>query len=450
MKKIICFLLIVFSIFFICYQVDLKTKIFSNFHLNPFKKPAISVVMSTYNRESLLPTAIETILNQTFKDFEFIIINDGSIDKTAEVLAHYAQKDKRIQVITNEKNLGLIDSLNKGLAVAKGKYIARMDDDDKSVLTRFQLQYDYMEKNPEITVTGTSQHAYDDGFFVPVKEVFVEENSEKTSVIAHFNVPILHPSAMIRHDFIKKHNIHYKKGYDSAEDTPFWFSIVKNGGKIIKLTPPLVVNKLDSPKKEGYYGKQISSFAKFLNNNLKDIRGTYVFQNRWLEKSEVCFILHQLQKNKKEYYSSEGINLVLKEKGCYSNSVILNLNKDNLIIEFDEDKYFINEFSFSLLERKDNTLILMREEIRLELNENNGVYQITDNMNFIKIKHPDWNDYAFVTPEKILFLSGDREAKLISFNESILEIEFLGWGKEIFERDDKGIYNFKMKKNMHK
>ena len=210
------------------------------------------------------------------------------------------------------------------------------------------------------------------------------------------------------------------------------------------------MNKLDSPKKEGYYGKQISSFAKFLNNNLKDIKGPYVFANRWLDKSEECFILHQLQKNKKEYYSSEGLNLVLKEKGCYPNTGILNFNGDNFIIEFDEDKYFIKGLSFNLLERKDNTLILMREETRLELNENNGVYQITDNTNFIKIKHPDWNDYAFITPEKILFLSGDREAKLISFNEDKLEVEFLGWGKEIFERDDNGIYNFKMKKNMHK
>ncbi len=450
MKKRVCLILVIVFSFFVAYQIGLKTKIFSNFPLNPFKKPAISVVMSTYNRESLLPTAIESILNQTFKDFEFIIINDGSIDKTAEVLAHYAQKDKRIQVITNEKNLGLIDSLNKGLAVAKGKYIARMDDDDKSVPTRFQLQYEYMEKNPEITVTGTTQQAYDDGFFVPVKEVFIEENSEKTSVIAHLNVPILHPSAMIRHDFIKKYNIRYEKGYDSAEDTPFWFSIVKNGGKIVKLTPPLVVNKLDSPKKEGYYGKQINSYVKFLNDNLKDIKGPYVFANRWLDKSEECFILHQLQKNKKEYYSSEGLNLVLKEKGCYPNTGILNFNGDNFIIEFNSSDYLIKNLSCNLLEKKDDIVFLTCEGSQLELAEKNGLHQIINNTNFIKIKHPDWNDYAFITPGKILFLSGDREAKLISFDKNILEIEFLGWGKEIFEKDKQGLYHFKMKKNTPK
>ena len=133
-----------------------------------FSRPEISVIMSTYNREKWLPVAIDTILNQTFKDFEFIIINDGSTDKTAEVLSNYQRMDKRIRVITNETNLGLIASLNKGLDVAKGKYIARMDDDDKSVLTRFQLQHDFMEKNPSITVTGTRTRAYDDGLFVLV------------------------------------------------------------------------------------------------------------------------------------------------------------------------------------------------------------------------------------------------------------------------------------------
>ena len=103
-----------------------------------------------------------------------------------------------------------------------------------------------------------------------------------------------------------------------------------------------------------------------------------------------------------------------------------------------------------MLEKKDDIVFLTCEGSQLELAENNGVYQITDNTNFIKIKHLDWNDYAFITPEKILFLSGDREAKLISFNEDKLEVEFLGWGKEIFEKDKQGLYHFKMKKNTPK
>ncbi|MGN1062757.1 MAG: glycosyltransferase family 2 protein, partial [Alphaproteobacteria bacterium] len=90
-------------------------------------QPTISVVMSTYNRAYALPTSVDSILNQTYGDFEFIIVNDGSTDNTAQVLAAYADKDKRIRVLTNKQNKGLIYSLNRGLDAARGKYIARMD-----------------------------------------------------------------------------------------------------------------------------------------------------------------------------------------------------------------------------------------------------------------------------------------------------------------------------------
>ena len=409
-----------------------------------FKRPAISVVMSTYNRAAFLPHSIESILNQTFKDFEFIIINDGSTDKTAEVLSNYQRMDKRIRVITNETNLGLIASLNKGLDVAKGKYIARMDDDDKSVLTRFQLQHDFMEKNPSITVTGTRTRAYDDGLFVLVKDVHVEEGSDKTSIIAHFNVPILHPSAMIRHDFIKKHHIRYEAGYDSAEDTAFWFSIVKNGGKIVRLTPPLVVNSLTSPKKTGYYGNQLVSYAKFLNDKLKDIRKKYEFSARWLDRKEECFILQQLRKNPKEYYSIESVDLLLKEKNCVSKSAFLDFYGNYMLIQIDGDKYLIEDMLFTLIEKKENILILTYGDIVLEMKENNDdTYQVVSTKNVFEINHPDWKDHIFIKDENVVFISRRREAKLVYLKDNLLEIEFPKWGKERFEKGEDGTYNFK-------
>ena len=111
------------------------------------QSPKISVVMSVYNGSNFLAQSIEAILDQTFQDFEFIIIDDASTDKTPEIIKNYADKDSRIQAFRNEKNIGpagFIKNLNKGCRDAKGKYIARIDHDDISRKDRFQLQYDFL------------------------------------------------------------------------------------------------------------------------------------------------------------------------------------------------------------------------------------------------------------------------------------------------------------------
>ena len=109
--------------------------------------------MAVYNGEKYLREAIDSILNQTFTDFEFIIINDGSTDSTKDIILSY--NDKRIKLINNEKNLFLATSLNKGIKLAKGKYIARMDADDISLPERFEIQYKFMEENQDIDICGT-------------------------------------------------------------------------------------------------------------------------------------------------------------------------------------------------------------------------------------------------------------------------------------------------------
>lgn len=110
--------------------------------------------MSVYNGEKYLREAIESILNQTFRDFEFIIVNDGSTDKTEDILDECAKKDSRIRIIKNEKNIGLTKSLNKAIRAAKGKYIARMDADDISLPERLKAQMLVMEKRKKNGVIG--------------------------------------------------------------------------------------------------------------------------------------------------------------------------------------------------------------------------------------------------------------------------------------------------------
>jgi len=116
-------------------------------------QPKISVVMAVWNGERFLNDAIDSILNQTFSDFEFIIVNDGSTDKTEKIILSYT--DSRIVYLKNDFNIGLAASLNKSIKVAKGEYIARMDDDDLCNIDRFKIQLDFMENNKDIGVVGT-------------------------------------------------------------------------------------------------------------------------------------------------------------------------------------------------------------------------------------------------------------------------------------------------------
>jgi glycosyltransferase involved in cell wall biosynthesis len=119
------------------------------------KNPHVSVLMAVYNGELYLPDAIESILNQTFRDFEFIIVDDDSTDKSAEILAHYAAQDGRIVLLRNETNLGIGPTRNKGLAMARGVYIAVLDQDDVAAPVRLSKQVEFLEKHPEIGMLGT-------------------------------------------------------------------------------------------------------------------------------------------------------------------------------------------------------------------------------------------------------------------------------------------------------
>jgi glycosyltransferase involved in cell wall biosynthesis len=185
------------------------------------KKPLVSVIMAVYNGEKFLREAIESILNQTYANFEFLIINDGSTDLTEEIILSYS--DLRIRYIKNETNLKLIASLNKGLDLANGKYIARMDADDISLPKRLEKQVDFLEENQEIGVLGTG-----------VKTIGLENNYEVHFKQGHnqirfelfFHNYLHHPTVMLRNDLIKKNKIYYES-YLHAEDYALWVKLTE-------------------------------------------------------------------------------------------------------------------------------------------------------------------------------------------------------------------------------
>ncbi len=186
---------------------------------------AISVLLPVYNGEKYLAEAIESVLKQTHSDFEFLIINDGSTDNTAQIISKHAEKDSRIRLIENEKNLGLVETLNKGLELAKGNYIARMDADDICHPERFQKQIHFMDNHPEVVICGTCFQCF--GASNTTHIYPTEHESIQARLL--FGSCICHPSVFLRTAFIREHNIKYLSETFPAEDYKIWVKSAKLG-----------------------------------------------------------------------------------------------------------------------------------------------------------------------------------------------------------------------------
>lgn len=120
------------------------------------RKPKITVLMPAYNMECYISQAIESILNQTFRNFELLIIDDAFKDQTSNIVKSYAKKDKRIRLIINRENLKLATTLNKGIKKAKADIIARMDPDDISHSDRLRSQFEFLKKHPKVAIVGAN------------------------------------------------------------------------------------------------------------------------------------------------------------------------------------------------------------------------------------------------------------------------------------------------------
>ncbi len=180
--------------------------------------------MPVYNGEQFLCAAVDSILGQTFQDFEFIIVDDGSTDNTPVILEQYSNRDRRVIWQRKPKNEGLVAALNSGLDHARGEYIARMDVDDISLPERLETQVRYLESNKEIGVVGSSAQVIDRWG----RPLFVVKFPETHSLIfwsLHFRCPIIHPTVMARRDFYLKAG-GYSHEWPHAEDYDLWARMV--------------------------------------------------------------------------------------------------------------------------------------------------------------------------------------------------------------------------------
>jgi glycosyltransferase involved in cell wall biosynthesis len=183
--------------------------------------------MPVYNIERYLTEAIDSILNQTFTDFEFVIVNDGSTDGTARILEEYAAREPRIRVF-HQPNGGIVSALNAGLAQCRAGYIARMDGDDISMPHRFALQVDYLDRHPNCVIVG--------GIFMSIDEAGNHRTPYRfdRNKVTSFDVfPVrvaltLHPLAMFRRDALLKVN-GYRATFPHAEDYDLFLRVADYG-----------------------------------------------------------------------------------------------------------------------------------------------------------------------------------------------------------------------------
>ncbi|MGP1719096.1 glycosyltransferase [Shewanella frigidimarina] len=251
----------------------------------------VSVVMSVYNSQDYLRESIESVLNQSYENFEFIIINDGSTDLSESIIFEY--DDSRIVYSSNIKNKGLIYSLNKGVSLAKGKYIARFDSDDICMKYRLECQLNFLVNNCEYNVVGStaeiinSNGEFQGHFRLPETDVEI-----KTAMI--FSNQIIHPAAMIRMESLNSLSCYYDLNYKHAEDYKLWLDL-SSCGKFYNIQKPLIKYRVHGDNISIKHSGQQETLSKILShefciiNSIKFDVEAYknILYKRIIEQSDV-------------------------------------------------------------------------------------------------------------------------------------------------------------------
>lgn len=177
--------------------------------------PRASIIMPVYNNAAFVQEAIHSMLVQTYKDFELIVIDDGSTDGSAELIDRF--KDPRIRKIMHRQNRGVVSALNEGLSLATGEYIVRMDGDDVSTPNRLDIQISFMNQNPDI---GLSAGAFTSS--VNGKPKINPSSHEEIKTWLLFHCCIAHPTVIMRNSIVQRLGIRYDRNYPHAEDYELW------------------------------------------------------------------------------------------------------------------------------------------------------------------------------------------------------------------------------------
>ncbi|AFV24722.1 glycosyl transferase family protein [Methanolobus psychrophilus R15] len=237
------------------------------------KNVNISVIMSVYNSEKYLDESIQSILNQTFEEFEFLIINDCSTDNSMNIINEYSEKDDRIVPIVNKTNLGLTKSLNLGLKKATGKYIARIDADDIALPEKLRIQYDFLEQNRDVFLVGSGAYTIDENGSIRTRIRPLTELEEIKKELSVQNC-LSHPTIMFRDE-----GFMYRDKFVYAQDYDFYLYLLSNNKKIANIFEPLIKYRINPNAISWSKKSQQNQFAlkanEFYHQRLKYGRDEY-------------------------------------------------------------------------------------------------------------------------------------------------------------------------------
>lgn len=264
--------------------------------------PKISVILPVYNSEKYLKEAVDSILNQTVKNFELIIINDGSTDKSEEIIKSY--NDSRIKLISNPKNLKIIKSLNIGLEIAKGEYISRMDADDIAFTNMFEKQLRVFEENPNIDIVNIQSFLMtNNGKSYRKSNTVIKVNFDVHQHVVFFQNLISHPGVMVKSSLIKKHLYNKNEVDIPFQDVDLWYRILKTGAYCYTTDERLL-----------YY----RNTATGITNTKRE--------GRRLKRMEYCKRI--LDKEYANFFSDREIELILGNYNNVSYRLLIDLNKN--------------------------------------------------------------------------------------------------------------------------
>ena len=233
----------------------------------------VTVLMPVYNASEFLKEAIDSILEQTYEEFEFLIIDDGSTDSSLNIIESY--NDDRIKLISNTENLGIIKSLNKGIEMASGKYIVRMDADDISENNRLEIQINFMENNNDVAVAGSNGVIFlSEKPMIKKATDFPKKYSEIKCTLL-FESPIMHPSVIIRKNVLLENNYRYKDEHKATEDYGLWMEIAKDY-KVVNISKTLLKHRIIS-------SSLTNQALKRMNERIKVMKQIYIIGLDYLE-----------------------------------------------------------------------------------------------------------------------------------------------------------------------
>jgi glycosyltransferase involved in cell wall biosynthesis len=241
----------------------------------------VSVIMGAFNEVATIGKAIESIINQTYLCWEFIIVDDCSTDGTIEIITSYCEKDSRIKVYKNNRNIGLAESLNKAINYASGIYIARMDADDISLPNRFDEQVKTLDSNSKLMVVGTAAY-YIERNNIKKKLVRMPEYHRDLLRLIFKMSPFIHPSVMMRREFVSLTN-GYNAQLRRAQDYDLWLR-GRFIGEYYNIQEPLILYSYQNKK-------MFKGFINTVQIRLKNAStGMDIFKSVYWSMYEAVFI----------------------------------------------------------------------------------------------------------------------------------------------------------------